>query len=350
MTNLLIYGANGYTGELVAREAVRRGLRPILAGRSGAKVVPLAAELGLEHRVFTLDRIAIVAEHLGGVDIVLHCAGPFSATSAPMIEGCLRAGAHYLDVSGEIDVFEHAYANHQRAAEHGVVLCPGVGFDVIPTDCVAVAVARALPDAVSLAVGFDTDTSLSKGTAKTALEAAPHGGRIRRDGDLVSVPHAWRTRTIDFGAGPRTAMTVPMPDVSSAYRSTGIPTVENYIAAPSLVIQGAKLGRYGAGLLRVPLVRKFAAAAVERFVAGPDEQERATRTVRIWAEATGADGTVKTARLTTGSVYEVTVHGALAIVEHLADTTPEPGAHTPATLCGPDLVTGLPGSSGITIT
>lgn len=165
----MIYGANGYTGEMIAREAKKRGLTPILAGRSASKIEPLSRELGLEHRTFGLDRPADVDAGLAGVGLVLHCAGPFSQTSAPMLEGCLHSRAHYLDITGEIPVFEYAHAQQQRAREAHVVLCPGVGFDVIPTDCIARALKDALPDATHLALGFDQKAVLSPGTP--ALQA-----------------------------------------------------------------------------------------------------------------------------------------------------------------------------------
>jgi len=152
----MIYGANGYTGELIAREAARRGLKPVLAGRRRESVEELARTLGLEARAFGLDDVAALTGQIQGHALVLNCAGPFSATAAPMMEACLRAGAHYLDITGEIAVFEHAQSLDARARDAGVVLCPGVGFDVIPTDCVAAALKAALPDATHLALGFDS--------------------------------------------------------------------------------------------------------------------------------------------------------------------------------------------------
>src|SRR5688572_3933301 len=135
----MIYGANGYTGELILREAKTRGMTPVLAGRNADKIAKLAAELGLEHRVFSLDSSDAVAPHLEGIGLVLHCAGPFAKTSAPVIEACIRAKAHYLDITGEITVFEYARSRSSEAEAAGIVVCPGVGFDVIPTDCVAAA-------------------------------------------------------------------------------------------------------------------------------------------------------------------------------------------------------------------
>ena len=113
---LLVYGANGYTGELIARQAVARGLRPILAGRTRASLERLATDLALPHRVFALEDPAAVDAGLEGVAAVLHAAGPFSRTSRPMADGCLRRGVHYLDVTGEGAVFAALASGTPRPA------------------------------------------------------------------------------------------------------------------------------------------------------------------------------------------------------------------------------------------
>ena len=173
----MIYGANGYTGELIARNARGQGLKPILAGRREAKVAPLAEQEGLEYRVFSLDDPDTLADELADVDLVLHCAGPFSRTSRAMLEGCLKARTHYLDITGEVAVFEHVFAQAARVEQAGIIACPGVGFDVIPTDCVAARLKEALPDARELSLGFSTRSGLSPGTAKTLVEGLADGGR-----------------------------------------------------------------------------------------------------------------------------------------------------------------------------
>ena len=197
-SNWLIYGANGYTGELIAREAVRQGLKPTLAGRNKAKVAALAQELGLDYKAFGLDNVNAISEQLQGFKLVMHCAGPFSATSKPMMEACIKAGAHYLDITGDIAVFELAQSLNSQAEKADIVLCPGVGFDVIPTDCVAAALKEALPDATHLALGFDSRTGFSPGTAKTSTEGMAEGGKIRKNGKITTVPLAHYVRTIDF--------------------------------------------------------------------------------------------------------------------------------------------------------
>ncbi len=344
MTEWMIYGAYGYTGELIAREAASRGLRPVLAGRNAARGTALAAELELPHRVFDVG-----APALGDMSLVLNCAGPFSATARPMMQACLKAGAHYLDITGEIEVFEYAAGLDAAAREAGVVICPGVGFDVIPTDCVARALVESMPDAINLALGFQTTMAMSAGTAKTSVEGLGLGGRVRRDGKIVSVPMGFRTRRIDFGQGEREAMAFPWGDVSTAYRTTGIPNIEVFVAVPHAMVWGARLGNILAPLLGLGAVQD----ALKRragAVVGPDAAARAASPCYVWGEARNASGQIRTARLRTANGYDVTLHGALAVVDALAGrNTTAGGSFTPARLCGVDLVTRLPGSGELVI-
>ncbi|WP_333992597.1 saccharopine dehydrogenase family protein [Pseudomonas sp. S3(2024)] len=345
----MIYGANGYTGELIARDAVRRGLRPVLAGRSRNKVEALARELGLEARVFGLDDPARLLAQIKGHGLILHCAGPFSATAAPMIEACLRAGAHYLDITGEIAVFEHAQSLNERARAAGSVICPGVGFDVVPTDCVAAALKDALPDATHLALGFDSRSSFSPGTAKTSIEGLAQGGKVRRDDKIVSVPLAYRVRRIDFGAGEKLAMTIPWGDVSTAWHTTGIANIEVFIPGSAGMIRGARLANWIRPLLGLSFVQRLLKARIGKTVTGPDQAKRADQGTYVWGEARNARGESKVARVHTANVYSLTIDAALAVVGYLLQTTPPGGAYTPARLLGADLVTHLPGSSEINI-
>lgn len=346
--NWMIYGANGYTGEMIAREAARRGLKPVLAGRNRDKVESLARELGLEARVFGLDNPEQLSRHIQGHGLVMHCAGPFSATATPMMEACLSARAHYLDITGEISVFEHAQSLNTRARQAGVVICPGVGFDVIPTDCVAAALKAALPDATHLALGFDAASSLSPGTAKTSVEGMAQGGKIRRDGRIVTVPLAYEVRRIDFGNGEKKAMTIPWGDVSTAYHTTGIPNIEVFIPGSTGVICGAKAANLIRPLLALSAVQKMLKAGMSR-ITGPDDTQRAGKSTHVWGEARNAKGEKKTARVRTENVYSLTITGSLAVIEHLMQNRPAGGAYTPARLIGPELVSRLPGSGQMQI-
>jgi len=342
----MIYGANGYTGELVAREAKRRGLAPMLAGRSADRVARLASDLGLPSRVFALD--GDVARHLDGIELVLLCAGPFSATSQPMLDACLAAKAHYLDITGEIAVLEGALARNADARQAGVVVCGGVGFDVIPTDCVAAALKEALPGATTLSLGFDSRSRMSAGTAKTAVEGIALGGRVRSKGAIVEVPLAHHVRKIDFGAGEKWAMAVPWGDVSTAYHTTGIPNIEVFIPASRSAIASTQRMNAVRPLLRSRPAQWLLKMGAGRMK-GPDEQARAKLPTYVWGEATDAHGRTKTARVRTENGYSVTVSGSLAVIDHVLHHRPAAGAYTPARLVGPDLVATLPGSGPLIV-
>src|SRR5580765_343962 len=197
--NLLIYGANGYTGELITRFAVERGLKPILAGRNAIKVEELAKKHHLEYRVFSLDETDRLDAALQEVDMVLHCAGPFSITSRPMVEACLRNKKHYTDITGEISVFEGAAAMGKKAEDAGIMLMPGVGFDVVPSDCLALHLKDRLPSATHLSLAFYGKGRMSHGTQATMTMNVGKGGAIRKNGEIIGVKAAWKTRDIDFG-------------------------------------------------------------------------------------------------------------------------------------------------------
>lgn len=344
---LLIYGAYGYTGELIARQAVAEGRSPVLSGRNGAKVGALARELGLDARPFDLEG-DVIAGQLSDIDVVLHCAGPFVDTAPMMVDACIATGTHYLDITGEIEVFENVFARDVDARATGAVLCPGAGFDVVPTDCLTAALAEALPDATRLALAFDSRSGLSPGTARTSVDGLAGGGRIRRNGRIVQVPLAADVRDIDFGEGPKRAMTIPWGDVATAYHSTRIPNVAVYMPmSPRRIKQVRRLNwvRPALGLAPVKRFLKNRAGRIQ----GPDEASRARHGTRVWGEVSNAAGAVCTGRLGVANGYDVTVHASLALAKRLAEETPAGGAYTPSMLAGARFVECLPGSGSIRI-
>ena len=343
MAQWLIYGANGYTARLIVAEAVRRGLKPILAGRNAAALQPLGLQHGLPVRVFDLGVPQDVAAGLQDVSLVLHCAGPFSATSAPMLEGCIATGTHYVDITGEIDVFAHCHARHSRARARGIVVLPGAGFDVVPTDCVAGLLKRELPDATALVLGFEAAGGASPGTTKTGVEGLARGGRVRRQGRLVPVPLAYKTRTFDRDGKPRTAMTIPWGDLYTAFVSTGIPDIETYLVASPKGIATARRANWLRPLLGWRLVVRFLQRRIQARVTGPTDETRARTRSRIWGEATNPQGEQRRVEIDTPNGYDLTVTGALGIVQHLLNTAVPGGFYTPAMLMGADYVLTLPG-------
>ncbi len=346
----LLYGAYGYTGELIARQAVKAGLHPVLAGRDKTKTAELAAELGLTHVVFSLSDLAENNGLLNPYNLVLNCAGPFSQTAEVFLDACMRIQCHYFDITGEIAVFEAAAERHQQAVLADVILCPGIGFDVIPTDCMAALLKRAMPDATHLSLGFDSRSGFSPGTAKTSVEALPEGGRIREDGLVKQVPLAYKTRRIDFGGGQKLAMTIPWGDVATAYYSTEIPNIEVYIPGSPKLIKRLKRMNWIRPILAWSWVQNILKKRIEKTVRGPDKETREKLTTFVWGEVTNAAGERMQKRLQVSNGYQLTADGALYVIKTvLKQADVSPGYHTPSTLLGCDLIYQLPGTRDITV-
>lgn len=329
----MVYGANGYTGRLIAELAVQRGERPILAGRSLEKVEPIAAALGLEHRAFDLTQ---ARANLEDVEAVVHCAGPFSRTSGAMVDACLNTRTHYLDITGEIDVFESVALRDADAREAGIVLLPGAGFDVVPTDCLAAILKNALPSATHLDLAFVVGGGASAGTTKTSVEGAAVGGRIRVNGELRSVRIGHRRRTAHFRSGPREVGSIPWGDVSTAYRSTGIPNITTFTTVPGMLGQ---LQQVFAPVLRTSFVQNVAMTVAGK-VKGPDERKRANTRAEVFGEAWDAQTKVECA-ITTPNAYSLTADAVVRAVAKIAGAVP--GSHTPSSAFGAGFVRELDG-------
>ena len=347
MTNpWMIYGATGYTGELAAREAVACGLRPVLAGRNAETVAALARELELDHRAFGLDDPGTLERGIGGMVAVLHCAGPFVRTSRAMVMACLASRAHYLDITGEIAVFEKVLAKGEEARAAGVALLPGVGFDVVPSDCLAARLAEALPDATELVLAFASDRGgVSRGTLKTMIENLPGAGAIRKDGKIVPVPVAWDAREIDFGGslGKRMTMTIPWGDVSTAWHSTGIPHIRVYTGTPPSQIRRMRRLAPFLPLAGWKPLKRFLQSRVDRREPGPSAEVRQTARTFLWGEVKNAAGARVTARLETPEAYQLTAFSAVECARRAAAGEVPAGAWTPSKAFGAGFVETLEG-------
>lgn len=339
----MVYGANGYTGRLILDLCRERSITPVVAGRSEAKIVPLADSFGFPHAIFDLDDAAAFDAALENVDALLLAAGPFSATSAPAVDACIRNGKHYLDITGEIEVFEAVFARSEDAATAGVALMPGVGFDVVPTDCLAASLARALPSATHLEMAFAGSGGASPGTLKTMIEGIPEGGRIRREGAIVEVPTAYASRAIPFRDRTREAATIPWGDVSTAFYSTGIPNIMVYLALPQGAQRGMRLlGKMG-GLVGTKPVQAALKGLVGFTVKGPSDDVRERSRMQLWGEARDAEGGRVEMTLATCEGYKLTALTAVEASVRACRGVAGKGALTPSMAFGPDFVTGFPG-------
>jgi short subunit dehydrogenase-like uncharacterized protein len=343
----MIYGAYGYTGELIAREALARGHKPLLAGRNEAKLADLAHELQLPFVVVGLEEKAALLRAVSSVSAVCHAAGPFVHTSAPLVEACLATGAHYLDITGELPVFEAIFRRHAEAERRNVALIPGVGFDVVPSDCLAGFVALAVPDAHELELALAVRGGLSAGTAKASFEGLLRGNFTRRDGVLRPIPFGRGVREVQFSDTRRQVMPIPWGDLSTAFHTTRVPNITTSMAIPRLAALGMPLAApLLPGLLRLlgrPWPRRQILSWLESHVSGPNSGQRSEGRGYFWARASSRDGLAQEAWLETAEGYAFTAESAVQALEAL-ERSPCAGALTPATAFGTDFVLRLRGS------
>jgi short subunit dehydrogenase-like uncharacterized protein len=341
MSNFLIYGANGYTGELITRFAAEQGLKPILAGRNQAKVEALAKQYNFDFRAFDLNDSAKLDAALQEVEFVLHCAGPFSLTSQKMVEACLRTKRHYLDITGEIAVFEAMALLDKRAKDAGIMIMPGVGFDVVPSDCLAKHLKDRLPSATHLTLAFYGLGKISHGTQATMTMNVGNGGAIRQNGKIRSVPAAYKTREIDFGEVKKNGVTIPWGDVSTAFYSTEIPNIEVYTVVPEPQLKLLKLSRYLGWLLAVKPINDLLQSRIP--AGGPNDEEREKGKTYLWGEVSDADGNKVEARQQGAEGYTTTALTALKIAEKILNGNFCAGFQTPAKCYGADLILEIEG-------
>jgi short subunit dehydrogenase-like uncharacterized protein len=308
----------------------------------------MARRLGLEARVFDLDSPDAVLEGIRGTGVVLHCAGPYSRTSRPMVDACLRGRVHYLDITGEFAVLEAVLSRDGEARAAAVVLLPAAGFDVVPTDCMAKTLQEALPDATRLELAFSSGAQSSPGTAKSAVEGLHLGARVREDGVIVTLPRP-RTREIPFAGGARFCMSIPWGDLVTAYHSTKIPSITVYAEVPRRVARAAPLLRYLEPVLKMPSVVRFLQRTVEKRAKGPTDEQRRTHRTLIWGRAENMAGAVVEGHLEIPEGYAFTTLSAVLCAERVLRGDVRPGATTPSLAFGADFVTTLPGVSAFRV-
>ena len=255
----------------------------------------------------------------------------------------------HIDITGEIEVFRYCKSLHQDALNAGVIFCPGVGFDVIPTDCIAMALNEVLPNADELILGFEsTAKKMSPGTMATSIESLGFGGKIRKDGKIKKVPLAYRSAELNFGNGRKNMATIPWGDVATAYYSTKIPNISVYIPMEKKQIKSMKRYNFFSFLLRTKFVINFLKNRVKAKIKGPSSDERSESKMYVWGRIK-KDHKVYEGKLITKNGYEVTADGSLEVINFVQNNEINPGYYTPSLLCGKSLIEVLPGSSKINI-
>jgi short subunit dehydrogenase-like uncharacterized protein len=340
MKTFLLYGSYGYTGQLIVDQASKEGLRPILSGRDEKQLQAQAKKYNLEYRAFSLDETSKIDSALQEAEAVLHCAGPFVHTFRQMAEACLRNKKHYVDISGEIPGFEALATLDAQAKEAGIMLLPGGGFDVVPSDCLAVHVKQRLPSATRFRLFMSgVGAGVSRGTAKSAIENMHRQGRIRRDGQLIQVPPAWRVLEQDFGRGPVKVVSVGWGDVSTTYYSTGIPNIETYFAFPRVMIDFFYSMRVLGPLLYNGIAKAMLKTLVNTFLPpGPNEEKRKKRFALMIGEVTDDKGNRAASKLITPEGYTCTAMTTVEIMKRILDDDCKAGFQTPSLAYGKDFI------------
>jgi short subunit dehydrogenase-like uncharacterized protein len=345
-SRFLLYGANGYTGQLIARLAADYGLKPILAGRNENAIRPLAESLQCSWLVFDLEDTAALEAALKQTPVILHAAGPFSDTAMPVMKACLTTGTHYLDITGEIGIFEQAKQFNTAAKAANIMLMPGVGFDVVPTDCLALLLKKRLPDASSLELAFATlGGGLSHGTATTMAGRLGESGAVRKDGKIIPQALGQKGMTVDFGEKELFVMSIPWGDISTAYHTTGIPNIQTYTGIAPKTYRLLKLQFLFNWLLRTSFIRNYAKKKINQRPAGPSDDKRARSKSLVWGRVQNSAGQEAIARLSVKDGYTLTAHTSLLIVKKVLEGSFTTGYQTPASVYGEDLIMEVPGSS-----
>jgi len=342
----MIYGANGYTGRIITQLAAERGLKPLLCGRNQAAIAELATRYKMPYEIASLDDKAALDDAVLSVDVVLHCAGPFAQTARPMLESCMRNKAHYLDITGEIGVFEMIAALDDDIKRSGIMALPGAGFDVVPTDCLAAYLKKRLPTATQLTLAFaGLGGGVSHGTASTMLQNIGRGGAVRQNGQIRVVPDAFKTRMITFDQKAVQTVTIPWGDVSTAFYSTGIPNIEVYMAVSPTILRFLEGGNFLKWWAKKNWVKNMLQKGLDRFLNGPSDQQRQKSKSIVWGEVRDLKGNSAIARLTTPEGYTLTALTALAAVEKVLSGKAPIGFQTPSTAYGADFILEIKGTA-----
>jgi short subunit dehydrogenase-like uncharacterized protein len=344
---ILIYGANGYTGQLIVEEALRQNLSFDIGGRNEESLKKMATQHKIDYKVFGLSDINVIVEHIQTYKAVIHSAGPFIHTAKNMMKACLQTKVHYMDITGEIPVFELGASMDQKAKDAGIVIMPGCGFDVVPTDCMAAYLKSELPSATHLQLGFASyGGRVSHGTALTMVENLGRSGAVRKDGKIVPVPTAYKGQIIPFRADKgRFAMTIPWGDVSTSYYSTAIPNIETYMSVSEKSYKRTQfLNTYFRWLMKKEFVKNILRKRIKKMPAGPNEQERQESYMMVWGKVWDANGKMAEARVKTPEGYKLTAMCAVAICQKVIGQDKMTGFFTPSLAFGHNLLNDVTGA------
>ena len=343
-TRFLLYGAYGYTGRLTAQLAASKGGNIVLAGRNEEALTRMGDRLGFPVRVVGLDDAGRLSEALKDIACVVHMAGPFAVTSAAMLNACLATHTDYVDITGEIEVFEAIWSREEEIRRAGITVVPGAGFDVVPTDCLAAYVTSKLERPAWLFMALRGLESASQGTLRTAIRQVSKPVLCRRAGAIVALDDR-TARWIDFGFGEEPCVPMSWGDVATAFHTTAVGNITVYFRRTALFRSADVVGKLFGPVLRSRSGQRALAAIVHKLPEGPTPVQRARQQSTIWAEAIDVSGNWFKATLSTPDAYDFAANSALEIAYRISSQRRALGLVTPAQAFGADFVLSLPGCS-----
>lgn len=311
MTKLMIYGASGYTGRMVAEHAKANGTALVLAGRSQPPLAKLALDLDVEYRAFALDDATAIDRNLLDISVLLNCAGPFLRTAKPLMEAAIRNGVHYLDTAAELDSYRLAEQLDVEAKTAGVMLMPGGGGSVAMLGSLAGYAVAKVQDPLGIKIAMHVSGGLSRGSAISATENMTTETFARLDGALVPVSN--KLQKFDFGQGAVDSFQVTLPDLITIWRTTGVPNIETFIHVT------------GNG---------FPQGDLSLLPDGPTEDERSVNRYKAVVEVTDAQGKVIRSLLDTVNGYTFTAMAAAEAGRRVLRGEARAGFQAPAGVFG----------------
>jgi len=343
MNKVLVYGSYGYTGKLIVEECKKYQLDVLLAGRNESSLRQQSEESGYPYEVFSVEEREKLKAALQNITVVIHCGGPFKHTAKNMMLACIETGTHYTDITGEHEVFEMAKSFDEAAKKAGIQIVSGAGFDVVPSDCLALHLKERLSDATHLQLAFiSSGGGLSRGTSKTMIEGMGYGGMIRKDGELTRIKSGEKVMEVDFGPVKSNCVCIPWGDICTAYYSTGIPNIEVYTGVPDKLIKRLRQSNYINWLLRQSWIKKLLKKNVDKKKPGPSASHLEKGRSFLWGKAWNQKNESVESRLETANGYALTAQCSVLIAEKILNGNFKTGYQTPATSYGSKLILEIP--------
>ena len=353
MLDVLLFGATGYTGRLVAAALGRRKARFAVAGRDRSTLEAIARDTGaVEVAQASVGDIPALASAARDARVLLSCVGPFAELGETAIRAAREAGTHYLDSSGEaawVATLADRWDAYARAA--GLMIAPCLAFNEVPADVAATIAVEGLPGA-ALTITYALPSFASPGTVRSSVGILTSDGAWLRDGTWVRVAtgELRRWAPLPPPLGPRPSFSAHMAEARLAPLHLDVSGVSTFLSTST--------ARMRAGKVLLPALRAGARARPSRALLEPlllaasrrpDDGRALEARWTVMIEASAADrrrAVVVTGRDTYGLSAELLAAGAL----RLAGAAPgEGGVHAPVPAVGLTTLRGELTARGATI-